>query len=199
MMKEQKPRSAEQATCSAKAELAEADVRKALECCIRQECMPCPNKERRTGITECMECLMKDALAILREKDEIIEAAIAGQKTLQKSLAEKDAEIERLRKAKYIYSTVDYCADDLVKAQEEIERLKQENKDLHDNTDVIIEMVTIARAEAITEFAERVKASLNDVARWQMHGVEGEYFIIGKSLIDKIAKEMKGESATHGE
>ena len=142
---------------------------------------------------------MKDALAILREKDEIIEAAIAGQKTLQKSLAEKDAEIERLRKAKYIYSTVDYCADDLVKAQEEIERLKQENKDLHDNTDVIIEMVTIARAEAITEFAERVKASLNDVARWQMHGVEGEYFIIGKSLIDKIAKEMKGESATHGE
>lgn len=50
-----------------------------------------------------------------------------------------------------------------------------------------------ARAEAITEFAERLKASLNDVARWQMHGVEGERFIIGKSLIDRIAKEMKGE------
>lgn len=46
------------------------DVMKALECCVRRECMPCPNKERRTGITECMECLMQDAIALIRELTE---------------------------------------------------------------------------------------------------------------------------------
>lgn len=74
---------------------------------------------------------------------------------------------------------------------EEIDRLKEKADRNFENLKAVLEERRSERAEAITEFAERLKASLNDVARWQMHGVEGEYFIIGKSLIDRIAKEMK--------
>ena len=50
-----------------------------------------------------------------------------------------------------------------------------------------------ARAEAIDEFAERLKSKMDYVARWQMHGDKNEYFIIGKPFVDEIAKELKGE------
>lgn len=65
----------------------------------------------------------------------------------------------------------------------EIERLTEENKSLRDNTEVIIEMVTIARAEAITEFAERLKARMREVYPADIYD----------SDIDQIAKEMKGD------
>lgn len=82
----------------------------------------------------------------------------------------------------------------------EIERLKAHNRELDNLSDLLhkkldegySEFANEERSEAITEFAERLKASLNDVSRWQMHGVKGEYFIIGKSFIDRIAEEMKG-------
>lgn len=50
-----------------------------------------------------------------------------------------------------------------------------------------------AKKEAVKEFAERVKAEMNNVARWTMHGDDNEYFIIGKPFIDQIAKEMAEE------
>ena len=39
-------------------------------------------------------------------------------------------EKEKLRNSKVIYETVDYCAEDLKKAQAEIKRLKQSNKNI---------------------------------------------------------------------
>lgn len=116
-------------------ELKPEDVMEEAECC-----------GYATGCTDCVlakydgrPCIVKKALALLREKD---------------------AEIERL---KYNLSAV--------------------LEERADHTEAV--------AEAITEFAERFKNALNDVSRWQMHGVKGEYFIIGKPLIDQIAKEMK--------
>lgn len=93
----------------------------------------------------------------------------------------------------YIYPKVTYgqleAAITILREKDaEIERLKQENKDLHDNTDVIIEMVTIARSEAITEFAEKLKTFYNRLPGKTVGG-SVEYHI------DQIAKEMKGENS----
>lgn len=68
MPNELKPQLAEQVTCSAKAELAESDVMKALECCSDEQmfhCAVCPNFDKHD--------LHKQALALLREKDAEIE------------------------------------------------------------------------------------------------------------------------------
>ena len=69
-------------------------------------------------------------------------------------------------------------------AQAEIEGLQKAKAD-----DVSL-AYKLAKTEAIIEFAERLKASLNDVARWSMHGDDNEYFIIGKPFIDNLVKEF---------
>lgn len=189
-MNELKPRSAEQATCSAKAELAEADVKRAFELCNTPRsgvCKICPYHEFGAS---CHTKRNADALALYREKDELIEDYRQELGRARVALNDANAEIERLRKAKYIYSTVDYCADDLAKAQEEIERLTAYNANLLcANTDItnrhkdyVEEAERIARAEAITEFAERLKSTLI---------ASGIYPVLVKNSIEKITKEMK--------
>lgn len=83
---------------------------KGLECCGSEGhiCGKCPYQSVRIGIS-CRDKLSRDALALIKELTE---------------------EIERLEKAKYIYATVDYCADDLANALEENKRLTEENERL---------------------------------------------------------------------
>lgn len=186
-MNELKPRSAEQATCSANAELTEADVRKALECCTSEvsrdfNCDVCPYKGEG-----CIINLLRDALALLRENKATLEMCAEVIERQDKELARKDALLTEWDAKCNDYETA------LMGKYAEIKRLKADNKDFVDLCHLLNHSLEEERAIVIDEFAERLKASLNDVARWQMHGVEGEYFIIGKSLIDQIAKEMKGE------
>ncbi|MBR2312196.1 MAG: hypothetical protein IKA46_02790 [Clostridia bacterium] len=73
----------------------------------------------------------------------------------------------------------------------EIERLKAENAVYANNVEKVAENYhRQGKADAITEFAERLKSAL-------LAG--GIYPVIVKNAIDQIAKEMKGEGATHGE
>ena len=67
------------------------DIIKALECCgIRDtNCIECHYYEK----TYCVDA---DALDLINRKDDMINGLIAGQETLQKALAEKNAEVERL-------------------------------------------------------------------------------------------------------
>ena len=60
------------------------------------------------------------------------------------------AENERLKNTKYIFATVDYCADDLDKALKENEELKSAINGFRGYEDKI-------KAEAYKEFAERLK------------------------------------------
>ena len=124
-------------------EMKPEDVMRALECWTSHKPCDedCPVLEYE-GSQNCRALTIKNALALLREKDA------------------------------------------------EIERLKQENKDLHDNTDVIIEMVTIARAEAITEFAKKLK----EVTNCGCLIAGSNYYIINDISIDQIVNEiMKGD------
>lgn len=75
----------------------EKETIKGLECCTDEwyeNCNECPYSID-TVSCERMK-LLEDSLDLINHKQELLEAAIAGQETLQKALAEKEKEIERL-------------------------------------------------------------------------------------------------------
>ena len=82
----------------------------------------------------CIKNLMRDALAILREKDATLEMCAETIERQDKELAKKDAEIERLRAENTTYA----------RGVEEI----------------AVNYHKQGRAEAITEFAEELKSEL---------------------------------------
>ena len=114
-------------------------------------------------------------LLINRQKAEI-EALIAGQETLQKALAEKNAEVERLsdRNHKCIYlsddETTEYCVDG------PCPKFKTESQ---------------IKTAAIKEFAEKYKERLRDVSRYD-YG-QHAYYMVGEQFIDNLVKEMVDE------
>lgn len=79
------------------AKYTDEQIKKALECCIKapycSEKTDCPYK----GIDDCVKKHTLDALDLINRQEAEKEALIAGQETLQKYLAEKEAEIERLQ------------------------------------------------------------------------------------------------------
>lgn len=75
--------------------LTDEQTKKALEYCkeqgITSECEKCNIKE------DCRRELIAIALDLINRKDEMINGLIAGQETLQKSIANKNAEIDRYK------------------------------------------------------------------------------------------------------
>ncbi len=176
MPNELKPQLAEQVTCSAKGELAESDVMRALECCSSAitestNCSTCPMGGKR----DCMTILYADALALLREKDaqhkELWEERMRIYRDLQEWKAEckkyqdawreKDAEIGRLT------------------------TLAELGKMRANDYRAMRDKAKNARAEAIEEFAERF---LSEIEADLLY--EGTFVY---RLVKRIAKEMKGE------
>ena len=80
----------------------------------------------------------------------------------------------------------------------EIERLTEENKKVSAYMGngwgyvSFLEFVKNQRAEAIKEFAERLKEELNNVARVKID--DYDYYCVGLGFIDNLVKEMVGES-----
>lgn len=74
------------------------EIIKALECCSTDEacCLGCPYIYIGT-LNGCYDVAKAKALDLINRLQEEKEALIAGQETLQKALAEKDKEIERLK------------------------------------------------------------------------------------------------------
>lgn len=73
------------------------DVMRALECCKSPKLTKCDQCPRKDEDALCMYRLCNDALALLREKDATLEMCAEVIKRQDKELAQKDAEIERLR------------------------------------------------------------------------------------------------------
>lgn len=176
-------------------ELKPEDVMRALECCVRRECMPCPNKERRTGITECMECLMQDALAILREKDKRInelELTLAGVMwSVDKWLDGEELEQDEVNRAIKMREKTLRIVEE---KDAEIERLKKVNQNFAElENGYIVTGYKNIRADAIAEFAERIKRYYGNLPGKTSGGCV-EYYV------DQIVKEMterevKGDGA----
>ena len=74
--------------------MTDAEIIKALECCQQNTvCVECPMWKKGQN---CIEKMCGYALDLINRLQSQKEALIAGQETLQKALAEKIAEIERL-------------------------------------------------------------------------------------------------------
>lgn len=94
----------------------DAEIMKALECCSEDSsnCKECPLYNKSGN---CLIVLDKAAIDLINRKNEMIDALIAGQETLQKAIAERDAEIkqivwERHMALEQIYSYgVGFCED----------------------------------------------------------------------------------------
>ena len=112
------------------------EVIKALECCSKdnvKDCDACPYEDMETK-TYCVNELIKDALDLINRQKAEIDILIRKHDTLLDEIAEKQAQIERLR---------EHCLNCGEKTTRTILMLQ--------------EILGTARAEAIREFAERFK------------------------------------------
>lgn len=127
--------------------MTDKEIIKALEHCLNSEaeaCHKCPINEECNGD---VIYVIRLALDLINRQQEQLEAAIAGQETLQKALAEKDRNIEHLNK--------------------EVDRLSQCVL-YHDGH------IEDAKSEAIREFAERLKEALPMECRTVVEGNDME-------------------------
>lgn len=78
--------------------MVEKDTIKGLECCLDEKIEKCDECPYCVDTIMCKRMkLLEDSLDLINHKQELLEAAIAGQETLQKALAEKKKEIEDLK------------------------------------------------------------------------------------------------------
>ena len=201
-------------------ELKPEDVMRALECCASgtggDACNDCPFNERKVCDND-MNALEKAALALIREKDALLEEWDAKCKDYETDLLgkcmdieklkaycdEKDAEIERLReiivKGDYSSHTARLATETwhrnnsefIHRLEAEIERLKAKCEALKEESDInryncrqYEEAADTARADAITEFAERLKTFYRHLKGNTASG-SVEYHI------DQVLKEMR--------
>ena len=139
----------------------------------------------------------------LKEKNK---ALIAGQETLQKALAEKDAEIEALKASEnFVSSHSRFNAlqnqlneetklrEELLKTikenNAEIERLKNDCFCIANERDAIKDCLNTAVEEAIKEFTDRLKAEADSQ---KIVAIDGKW-AISQKIVDGVTKEMVGE------
>ena len=116
-----------------------------------------------------------DAIDLINRQKEIIEAAISAQETLQRYIAEKDAEIERFEKENH---------EKFNKWEILNNRTKQRYAELYEEAKAVV------RAEAIKEFAERLKEQKYQSSDWS----HGEHpFVVEEDDIDELVQEMVGD------
>ena len=177
------------------------EIIKAFECCENNcDCLGCPKLDSTEGCNGVAEEILD---LINRQKEEItkneniieatgnlidalkkeIEALISGQETLQKYIAEKDAEIEQY-KARILNDTeyIEKIEVENRKQKAEIERLQKYN------TDVAFKHYN----DGVKEFAERLKKKQFCFGTLRGGKLVSRY-AVDVSDIDKAYEEMVGE------
>lgn len=95
--------------------MTDKEIIKAVECCLsgkEELCKECPLNGKCYGDVD----YLLESLDLINRQQEQLEAAIAGQETLQKALAEKDREVERLTAEKdQLIKTFGECQAEAVK------------------------------------------------------------------------------------
>ena len=139
--------------------MTDKEIIKALECCVDEDCDNCPN---RSGIF-CIVKIESYALDLINRQQEQLEAAIAGQETLQKALAEKGREVAELNSDLKLLQNDYYCLkrnfDDTI---EKNKRLRDKVVGLTAEKDQLIKTFGECQAEAVREFAKAVIDGLAD-------------------------------------
>jgi exonuclease VII large subunit len=166
-------------------EMKPEDVMRALECCLDFECTECPMNYEDCEERE-FEYLVRQSLpmlkALIREKDAEIKELTDDNKWSAKRIIETDklvsllkAENERLTKER------DEARSDCAVAEQNHYECKEE--------------LETARADAITEFAERLKQCTECMGECTVDNPLAEtYSVVREEYIEEIAKELKGET-----
>lgn len=170
--------------------MTDKEIIKAVERCLsgkEELCKECPLNGKCYGDVD----YLLESLDIINRQQEQLEAAANGQETLQKALAEKDREVERLTAEKdQLIKTFGECqaeaAKEILKNEKEIERL---NNNISAMAITMHNCAKATRAEAIRVFAERLKSLL---ALNKQVSNESFYYIT--TDIDNLVKEMVGDA-----
>lgn len=163
-------------------EMKPEDVMRALECHYKEwhiptdgmrHCDDCPYN----SVNNCSVELVKDALDLLCERDAERKELWEERCRIYESMREWEEECKKYR-------------DELREKDAEIERLKEENEGLSAELEAeekdfqtLTKMYKTARADAITEFAERLKEAVKYIPWCDYPPVN--------DCIDQIAKELK--------
>ena len=169
--------------------MTDKEIIECAENCIRENpsCISCPFDEGTYTADECMGKLIAKLVDVNNRQKAEIDGLIAGQESLQKHLAEKNAEIESIRRkallegASYFAGHSNYHGDTILcilKCMAEGKQVKSARPlNMHE-----------IKSEAIKEFAERLKPLyMNDVRFYRK-----TKDIVEKDLrrIDNLVKEM---------
>lgn len=135
------------------------EIIKALECCLNEDCNNCPN----CCGCYCIENLMSYAFDIINRQQEQLEATIAGQKTLQKALAEKDREVAELNSdLKLLKNNYEHLKTNFDETVEKNKRLRDKVVGLTAEKDRLIETFGECQEEAVRDFAKAVIDGINE-------------------------------------
>ena len=151
---------------------------KALECSLSDNppCYRCKYDGDTTTVDECMGKLMKDALDLINRKNAENERLNGENKAFGEIIKKQDDEISVLRK-------------DLLK-REDLE--KSFSKTVKQFDKKLAKTVKLERAEAVKEFAERLKEyveSYDVTTGYRVTIVQA----VEEETIDNLVKEMVGE------
>ena len=170
--------------------MTDKEIIKALEHCSNSEaeaCHKCPINEECNGDVIYM---IRLALDLINRQQEQLEAAIAGQETLQKALAEKDGEIERLTAEKeQLIKTFGECQAEATKALAEKDKeIKRLNNNIFESCGNFIsaeDVVKVVRCSECKYFGKELKQGKHSCLNYQLpYCLENDYCGYGERKDD---------------
>ena len=118
-----------------------------------------------------LERVFNDKVAELRTANKVIDRIEAENISLR-------AEIERLE-------------NEVIAKENEYNDMLDQRNSVEYNLELLKQEKSVVRAEAIKEFAERLKDELSNLPR--IHLDNYDYYVLGFDFIDNLVKEMVGE------
>ena len=157
------------------------EIIKANDLCSKmpQQCKDCPFCK----FDDCVRELAEETINLINRQKANAEGLTNAVKFLNEQLSSAKAEIERLQER-------DETAEKIIREQADtILRLKDENSRLNKKCENSLVALIAAKAEAVKEFAERLKFEKATGMNW----FGKEHYSVRVEEIDNLVKEMVGE------
>ena len=166
--------------------MTDKEIIKGLKCCLggkEELCKECPFNGECYGD---VEYLIAYALDLINRQQELLEAAIAGQETLQKALADKAREAAELNSdLKLLKNNHEHLKTNFDETVEKNKRLRDKVVGLTAEKDQLIKTFGECQTEAVRDFADRLKKECL---------IDRGYEILQEGTIDNLVKEMVGDT-----
>ena len=181
--------------------MTDKEIIKALECLegCALYCRDC-SYSQGNFFPICQQRVAKDALGLINRQQEQLEAAIAGQETLQKALAEKDREVAELNSdLKLLINDYDCLKRNFDKTIEKNKRLRDKVVGLTAEKEQLIKTFSECQTEAARALVEKDKEieRLKNELRYLTN--ERDLFLIRHSCVDEaidnLADKMAGDTS----